>query len=431
MSIRITGVRAREVFDSRGRPTVEAELETHSSVRCRAIVPSGASTGAHEAIELRDGNPARFKGLGVRQAVENVRGVIAPAMAGREFPDQRSLDEFLLQLDGTANKSRLGANALLAVSIAGARAHAAAAGLPVWRTIAPHETPTLPMPMVNMISGGLHASRVLDFQDFLVVPIGALSYSAALEMALTFHAATAEEIASRGMSTLKADEGGYGPSLTTNREALELLMKAAARARLQPGLDFAFALDVASTHFYDKQTGVYRLAAEQRSCTARQMVDLLDEWTRDYPIVSIEDGLAEDDWDGWQMLTERMGTRVQLLGDDLFTTNRERLKRGIDTRIANAVLVKMNQIGTLSETLDVVAMAKAAGYATVISARSGETEDPFLAELAVGCAGGQIKVGSVWSSERLSKYNELLRIEEQLGQSAFARWPEGTRNENE
>ena len=428
MGTLITSIHAREIFDSRGRPTVEAEVTLDNGMSGRASVPSGASTGRHEALELRDGDASNLRGLGVRHAVANVTQSIAPALIGMNAADQRSIDTTLIQLDGTPNKSRLGANATLAVSVATSRAAAAAAGVPAWRYIAGDGEPLLPMPMVNMISGGLHAARVLDVQDFLIIPIAAQSYRGALTMALQMHAAVGDEIASRGLSVLKADEGGYGPALASNREALDLLMKACERAGYTPGVDVAFALDVASTHFFESSAGAYRLEIEKRALTPCQLVDLLEEWTREYPLISIEDGLAEEDWDGWKLLTERLGTKAQLLGDDLFTTNPQRLQRGINDGIANAILVKMNQIGTLTETLDVVHMARRAGYATVISARSGETEDSFLADLAVGCAGGQIKIGSVWSSERMSKYNQLLRIEEELGPGKFARDMKGAHN---
>lgn len=411
----IAALRAREILDSRGRPTVEADLVLSDGATVSASVPAGASTGRHEAVELRDGDPARYGGRGVLRAVTHIHDVIAPALRGRE-PDVAAIDGLLLDLDGTPDKSRLGANALLAVSLATARAAAIANGVPLWRLIAGGRPVTLPLPMVNILSGGLHARERLDFQDFLVIPVGADTYREALRMAAAVYEATAQVLTARGLSTLKADEGGFGPAVRTQREALELLDEAVRAAGHVPGEDVVYALDVAATHFCDAATGTYRLADGDRD--SAQMVDLLADLACHFPIVSMEDGLAEDDWTGWTALAGRLGDRLQIVGDDLFTTDIRRLDRGIETGAANAVLVKMNQIGTLTETLAVVDRARAAGFRTVISARSGETEDPALADLAVGTAGGQIKVGSVAQSERLAKYNRLLRIEEQLGDDA-------------
>ena len=413
--MRITAVRGREILDSRGRPTVEAELELADGKVVVASVPSGASTGRHEAVEVRDGDATRFRGRGVLGAVAAVNGEIADAVTGAEV-DLGVVDRMLLDLDGTRDKSRLGANAILAVSLACARAEAALAGVPLWRHLG-HE-PLLPLPMVNIVSGGLHAGRQLDFQDFLVMPVGAASYREALRMVVEVYEATADVLREHGLTVLKADEGGYGPPLESHAAALELLDTAVERAGLRLGEDVAYAIDVAATHFYDPGTGRYMLASEGRSCTPRELAELVAELADRHPILSVEDALAEDDWDGWVEFTERLGGRMQILGDDLFTTNIERLERGIERGAANAVLVKMNQIGTISETLAVVERAKLAGYRTVISARSGETEDAALADLAVGIAGGQIKVGSVAQSERLAKYNQLLRIEEALGPDA-------------
>jgi enolase len=415
----IASALAREILDSRGRPTVEAELRLSDGTTTRASVPSGASTGRHEAVERRDGDAARFGGRGVLRAVEAVNTEIAAAIRGADV-DLAAVDRTLLELDGTPDKSRLGANAILAVSLACARAEAAVAGRPLWRHLAGDSEPMLPMPMVNVISGGLHAGRQLDFQDFLVMPVGAASYREALRMVVEVYEATAEVLRERGLSVLKADEGGFGPPLASHATALELLDTAVERAGLRLGDDVAYALDVAATHFYDPSSGAYALASEGRTCTPQELTAELAELADRHPVLSVEDALAEDDWEGWTTLTAELGDRLQIVGDDLFTTNLARLEYGIERGAANAVLVKMNQIGTISETLAVVERAKAAGYRTVISARSGETEDPALADLAVGTAGGQIKVGSVAQSERLAKYNQLLRIEEELGADAYA-----------
>jgi enolase len=350
-------------------------------------------------------------------AVEAVNTDIARAVAGAP-PDLQAVDRALIELDGTPDKSRLGANAILAVSLACARAEAAVAGRPLWRHLAGDAEPVLPLPMVNIVSGGLHAGRQLDFQDFLVVPVGAASYRDALRMVVEVYEATAAVLAERGLSVLKADEGGFGPALSSHAAALELLDTAVGRAGLRGGEDVAYALDVAATHFFDAASGTYVLASEQRTCSPEELAQLIGDLADRHPVVSVEDALAEDDWEGWSAFTAALGDRLQIVGDDLFTTNLQRLERGIRDGAANAVLVKMNQIGTISETLAVVARAKEAGYRTVISARSGETEDAALADLAVGTAGGQIKVGSVAQSERLAKYNQLLRIDEELGPDA-------------
>ena len=413
----ITRVAGREILDSRGRPTVEAEIELADGTIAIASVPSGASTGRHEARELRDEDPARYSGRGVRRAVQNIDEGIAPELIGRP-PAQAEIDAAMIALDGTADKSRLGANAILATSLAVARAAACSSELPLWRHLAGDVAPELPLPMVNIISGGLHAGRQLDFQDFLVMPLGARTFSEALEMCVATHAATAEVLAGAGYSTLKADEGGFGPAVASHREALELLQAGVERAALTPGRDMGFALDVAATHFHDPHTNRYELASEGRDCDPPQLAELIAALAAEFPIVSVEDPLAEDDWDGWITFTRRLGDRLQIVGDDLFTTDIARLQHGITVGAANAVLVKMNQIGTLTETLEVVRRARQAGYRTVISARSGETEDPALADLAVATAAGQIKVGSVAQSERLAKYNQLLRIEQQLGADA-------------
>ena len=420
----ISSVSAREILDSRGRPTVEAELGLDDGTVVRASVPSGASTGRHEAVERRDRDPGRYGGLGVLGAIAAVKGEIAGAVVGME-PDQRRVDQTLLTLDGTPDRSRLGANAILAVSLATARAVAGAAGVPLWRSLAGNRPVSLPLPMVNIVSGGLHAGRQLDFQDFLAIPAGARTFAQALEMVAAVHRATGELLAERGLTTLKADEGGYGPPLAEHREALRLLDEAVERAGLRPGDDVVYALDVAATHFFDGD-GSYRLASEARTVSAAELTSYLADLSAAHPVVSIEDPLAEDDWPAWTHFTAALGDRLQVVGDDLLTTNPTRLERGIAEGAANAVLVKMNQIGTISETLDVVARARQAGWRTVISARSGETEDPALADLAVGCDGGQIKVGSITQSERLAKYNQLLRIEQELGSDAtLAPWGRG------
>lgn len=436
----IQDIRARELLDSRGNPTVEVDVVCDDGSRGRAIVPSGESTGRHEAVELRDGDPARFGGKGVLKAVGHVREPIAAALIGLNVLDQSSLDRRMIELDGTPNKSRLGANAILGVSLACTHAAAAAQRVPLYEYVSQLWIATaegrqseisnfkfrisnltsqiLPLPMVNMISGGLHAGGNLDFQDFLIIPVGAATYREALAWVVSAYRALGGVLSSRGYeAALVGDEGGYGPRLRSNREALELIVEAISASGFEPGRDVAIALDVASTQFYDGEW--YRLtAAKREDLSAADMVNTLASWVDSFPIVSIEDGCAEDDWEGWRLLTARLGDRVQLIGDDLFVTNPTRLAEGIDRGVANAILIKPNQIGTLTETLAVIAQAKAAGYRTIISARSGETEDTTIAHLAVATAAGQIKIGSVARSERLAKYNELLRIEEQLGDRA-------------
>jgi enolase len=384
------------------------------------MVPSGASTGRHEALELRDDDPRRYHGKGVLRAVGHVTEVIGPALLGRSVTEQEAIDQLLCTLDGRPGKSRLGANALLGVSLACARAAAAVQGVFLWQSMDRTGQARLPLPMVNLISGGLHAGGNLDFQDFLLLPIGARRYSEALEMTVAVYRALGAVLREQGYEgILVGDEGGFGPRLESNEQAVELILSAIHRAGLEPGRDAALALDVASTHFYHE--GIYRLKAEGgQELQPEEMVKRLARWSVTYPILSIEDGLAEDDWDGWVRLTARLGGTVQLIGDDLFVTNPERLRQGIERRAGNAVLVKVNQIGTLSEALAVVELARRHGYRAVISARSGETEDPFLADLAVATGAGQIKIGSVARSERLAKYNQLLRIEEELNR--FATW---------
>ncbi len=432
----LSQLKAREVLDSRGRPTVEVEATASTGAVGRAIVPSGASTGRHEALELRDTDDRRHGGRGVLRAVRNVHDAIAPELVGKDLDDQPALDAAMVALDGTTNKSRLGANAVLGVSLACAHAAAAARGEELyvhlnrlWRQhLGPSADgdagPLLPMPMVNMISGGLHAGGNLDFQDFLVIPVGATTYSQALEMSALIYRAVGAVLKGKGEVTahLVGDEGGYGPRLRTNAQAVEHILEAVFACGLEPHRDVAIALDVAASGLFDPADGAYHLTATGDDVLdACGMADLLEHWVKLYPIVSIEDGLAEDDWEGWSALTARLGGSVQLIGDDLFATQPGRLRRGIECKSANAVLIKLNQVGTLSETFETIHLARRHGYRTIVSARSGETEDTTIADLAVATGSGQIKIGSVARSERLAKYNRLLRIEQHLGpRSPFA-----------
>lgn len=409
----IATITAFEALDSRGRPTVGCTVVTDGGSRGRAIVPSGASTGSHEARELRDGG-ARYGGFGVQRAVANAEGELFAAVRGLSVADQAGVDRALREADGTPDGGRLGANAILAVSVATARATADARGLPLYAALGDGPI-SLPRPMVNIISGGAHAARALDVQDFLVIPVSASTFAESIEVVSRVRAATGEVLRERGATwALVADEGGYGPALSGNRDALEVLMAAFDRADVVPGDDIAIAIDVAATQFHSAADGSYRWETEARTMQSAELVAELEAWTHDFPIVSIEDALAEDDWDAWRSATERLGA-IQLLGDDLFVTNPERVRRGIDQSVANAVLVKPNQIGTLSEAREVVGIAHDAGYATVLSARSGETEDDWLSDLAVGWNTGQIKVGSTMRSERTAKWNRLLEIERELG----------------
>lgn len=421
MSSRISSLHARQILDSRGRPTVEVDATLENGTTGRASVPSGASTGSSEAHELRDRDPQWFAGLGVIRAVAHVNTEIAALLHGFDAREQWDLDAALVEQDGTANLARLGANAVLGVSLAVCRAAAASQSLALYEWIAKlsgTEQPVLPMPMINILSGGLHAGRGMDVQDFLAMPVGARSIGEAIHLVSRVRSSAAEVMAERGLPTLLADEGGLSPALATGTEALELMNEAVHRAGLEPGTDIAYAIDVAAHSLYDPETGDYHLAREARHASAAEMSDMIAGWVRDYPVVSVEDGLDEEDWPGWNKLTDRLGDRVRLIGDDLFTTNPARLRRGIDEGCANGVLVKVNQNGTLSGTLEVIATARRAGYAPVISARSGETEDSFIADLAVGTAAGQIKIGSLRTSDRLSKYNQLLRIADE-GVEAF------------
>jgi enolase len=411
----IEDVVGREILDSRGNPTVEVEVDLISGARGRMAVPSGASTGAHEAVELRDGGD-RYGGKGVLQAVEHVNGEIRAALCGLDALDQRGLDEVLVELDGTASKSRLGANAILGASLASAKAAADEVDLPLYRYIGGANAHVLPVPMMNVLNGGAHADSNVDVQEFMLVPVGAASFAEGLRWgAETYHALKAL-LHERGLSTALGDEGGFAPNLPSNEEALRLLVAAVERAGYRPGREIAVALDIAATELFHE--GVYDLAGEGTRFSAEEFVDYLEGFCDRYPIVSIEDGMAEDDWDGWAALTTRMGSRVQLVGDDVFVTNSERLERGIGLGVANSILVKVNQIGTLTETLDTMALASRSGYTSVMSHRSGETEDVTIAELAVATNCGQIKTGAPARSDRVAKYNQLLRIEEQLGEGA-------------
>jgi enolase len=421
--VKITRVHGREILDSRGNPTVEVDVALEGGAAGRAAVPSGASTGEREALELRDGDPARYGGKGVRKAVAHVNGEIARALEGRAF-DQQTLDAAIIALDGTPTKSRLGANALLGVSMAFLRAAAAAARAPLYRHIgalAGAERFTLPVPMMNILNGGAHADSSVDFQEFMVMPVGAGSFAEALQTGAEIFHALRSILKRRGQSTGVGDEGGFAPNLKSNREAVEVVLEAITKTGRTPGRDVFLALDVASSELWAGGGRYTFKKSGERDRTSDEMVQLYEEWIREYPIASIEDGVAEGDWDGWKRLTEHLGARVQLVGDDVFVTNPEILRRGIDDRVANALLVKLNQIGTVTETLEAIAMARRAHYATIISHRSGETEDATIADLAVGTAAGQIKTGSASRTDRVCKYNQLLRIEEELGsQATFA-----------
>ncbi len=414
--MKIASVRAREVLDSRGNPTLEVEVALDDGSVGRAIVPSGASTGAHEALELRDGDPARYGGKGVLRAVANVHEVIGPALVGRSPFDQEAIDRLLLELDGTANKSRLGANAVLGVSLAVAHAAAAARRLPLYQYLGGPDAHRLPLPLFNILNGGRHARGGVDFQEFMVAPIGAATFAEALRWGAEVYHALGRLLEERGLATGVGDEGGFAPALDRNEDALALVLAAIERAGRRPGDEVALALDAAASELY--RDGRYHLSREGRVLSSAEMVSLWEDWCARYPIVSIEDGLAEDDWDGWRRLTERLGRDVQLVGDDLFVTSVERLQRGIEAGAANAILVKPNQVGTLTETLAAVRAARQARYAAIVSHRSGETEDTTIADLAVATGVGQIKTGAPARGERTAKYNRLLRIEEELGERA-------------
>ena len=412
---RITAIHAREIVDSRGNPTVEVDVRLEAG-HGRAAVPSGASTGTHEAVELRDSDAGRFGGKGVLKAVDNVNREIAAALLGQDALDQQAIDERLISLDGTVNKARLGANAILGVSLATARAAADSCGEPVYRRLGAVDEATLPVPMMNILNGGKHAQTRVDFQEFMVVPAGAPSFREALRWGAEVFQSLRSLLHERRLSTGQGDEGGFAPELQANEEAMSLLVEAIERSGHRPGEEVFIALDPAASELYSN--GRYQLKGEGRSLTTTELIDLWESWVSRYPVISLEDGLAEDDWEGWKALTERLGKRLQLVGDDLFVTNVIRLQRGIETGVANSILIKLNQIGTLTETIETMESARRAGYSRVVSHRSGETEDTFIADLAVGTAAGQIKAGAPSRSERVAKYNRLLRIEEEVGRAA-------------
>ena len=414
----IEDVIAREVLDSRGNPTVEVEVLLEDGSLGRAIVPSGASTGVHEAVELRDGDESRYLGKGTLKAVENVNDIIAEEILGWEATDQIGLDKLLIELDGTENKGKLGANAILGVSMATARAAAESCGLPLFQYLGGMNGKVLPTPMMNILNGGAHADNTVDIQEFMIMPVGAESFREALRMgAETFHNLK-KILKGKGLNTAVGDEGGYAPDLATNEEAIQVIIEAIEKAGYEPGKDIRIALDVAASEFYDADANIYNLTGEGVSRTSEEMVEYFKMLCDKYPIISIEDGLAEDDWEGWKHMTAELGDRVQLVGDDLFVTNTKRLAKGIEEGAGNSILIKVNQIGTLTETFDAIEMAKKAGYTAVVSHRSGETEDTTIADIVVGLNAGQIKTGSASRTDRIAKYNQLLRLEELLGDCA-------------
>ena len=414
----IEDVIAREVLDSRGNPTVEVEVLLDDGALGRAIVPSGASTGVHEAVELRDGDKERYLGKGTLKAVENVNEIIADEIIGWEAFDQVGLDQYLIDLDGTPNKGKLGANAILGVSMAVARAAADSVGLPLFQYLGGVNGKILPTPMMNILNGGSHADNTVDFQEFMIMPVGAETFREALRMGAEVFHNLKSVLKAKGMNTAVGDEGGFAPNLATNEEAIQVIIEAIEKAGYKPGDDVRIAMDVAASEFYDADEKLYKLTGEGVNRTSEEMVAALADLCDKYPIVSIEDGLAEDDWDGWKKLTEALGDRVQLVGDDLFVTNTERLSKGIEMGVANSILIKVNQIGTLTETFDAIEMAKKAGYTAVVSHRSGETEDTTISDIVVGLNAGQIKTGSLSRTDRIAKYNQLLRIEEILDSAA-------------
>ena len=415
----ITKIIAREILDSRGNPTVEADVYLADGSRGRAAVPSGASTGEHEAVELRDGDKARYLGKGTLKAVKNIDKHIAPALLGQDAELQGSIDRQMIKLDGTENKSNLGANAILAVSMAVARASAESQQTPLYRYLGGVSASILPVPMMNILNGGAHADNSVDPQEFMILPYGAEKFSEALRWGAEIFHTLKGVLKKRGYSTAVGDEGGFAPNLKSNVEALEVVLEAITLAGYTPGEQVGISLDPAASEFYDSKKGKYVFKKSDKSeRTSEQMVEFWADWVRQYPIVSIEDGMAEDDWDGWKLMSDKLGSKIQIVGDDLFVTNVERLSRGIEKGIANSILIKVNQIGTLTETLDAIKMASDAGYTSVISHRSGETEDAFIADLAVATGAGQIKTGSASRTDRIAKYNQLLRIEQELGSSA-------------
>jgi enolase len=413
----IIHVQAREILDSRGNPTVEADVILSNGTMGRAAVPSGASTGEHEAVELRDGDPKRYGGKGVLRAVHNVNDLIARALKGMDARDQGEIDRTLIELDGTATKSKLGANAILAVSLATARAAASDQNLPLYRYLGGENANTLPVPMMNIVNGGAHADNNVDFQEFMIVPVGAEKFSQALRMGAEIFHTLKSVLKKKGYATSVGDEGGFAPNLKSNEEAIETILEAIAQSGYQAGEDVLLALDPAASEFFDGQSYVFK-KSDGRRLSSDEMVAFWSKWIENYPIISLEDGMAEGDWDGWKTLTDELGERAQLVGDDIFVTNIEFLRQGVERGVANSILIKVNQIGTLTETLDCITLAKASLYTTVISHRSGETEDAFIADLAVATNAGQIKTGSLSRSDRIAKYNQLRRIEEELADSA-------------
>jgi enolase len=411
---KITNITAREVLDSRGNPTVAAEVMTEKGSIGTAMVPSGASTGAREALELRDKDPKRYLGKGVLQAVDNITSKIAPHVIGMEVTEQETLDKAMIDLDGTENKSTLGANAILAVSMASAHAAAADNDLPLYRYLGEGEEFTMPVPMMNIINGGAHANNSVDMQEFMVLPVGAGTFAEAVRYGAEIFHALKSVLASKGLNTAVGDEGGFAPDLDSNEEAIEVILKAIDETGFKAGEEILLGLDVASSEFY--KNGKYHLASENKVLNSAEFIEYMLPWFEKYPIITVEDGMAEDDWDGWKQLTETLGDRVQLVGDDLFVTNTSLLQQGIDRQIANSILIKVNQIGTLTETIAAIKMAKNAGYTSVISHRSGETEDTTIADLAVATSAGQIKTGSLSRSDRIAKYNRLMKIEQELGE---------------
>jgi len=414
----ITSIHAREVLDSRGNPTVEVEVYTESGAFGRAIVPSGASTGEYEAIELRDGDKSRYLGKGVLKAVANVNEIIAPALIGYDVTMQAFLDKLMIELDGTPNKAKLGANAILGVSLACARAAADFVGLPLYLYLGGFNAKVLPTPMMNIINGGSHADNSIDFQEYMILPIGAKTFRQALQMGAEVYHNLKKVLSAKGFNTAVGDEGGYAPDLQSNEAGIQAIMEAITKAGYVPGKDVAIAMDVAASEFYNAEKKVYELKGEKKVFTSKQLVEFYVGLVEKYPIVSIEDGLDQNDWEGWAYITERLGKQIQIMGDDLFVTNTERLASGIEKGIANSILIKVNQIGTLTETFNAIEMAKNAGYTAVVSHRSGETEDSTIADISVATNAGQIKTGSLARTDRIAKYNQLLRIEEELGEVA-------------
>lgn len=417
MSI-INDVYAREVLDSRGNPTIEVEVYLESGAVGRTIVPSGASTGAFEAVELRDGDKNRYLGKGVQKAVDNVNDIIGPEIIGIDAVNQAAIDQIMIDLDGTPNKAKLGANAILGVSMSVAKAAAEALGLPLYQYLGGVNAKQLPVPMMNILNGGAHADNNVDIQEFMVMPVGATSFTQALRICVEIYHTLKSVLKEKGLATGVGDEGGFAPNLASNEEALQIIVEAIKKAGYIPGEEVKLALDVAATELYDENEKVYKLSGEGVTKTAAEMVDFYEELINKYPIISIEDGLSEEDWDGWKLMTDRLGKRIQIVGDDLFVTNTERLKKGIGEGTANSILIKLNQIGTITETLDAIEMAKRAGYTAVISHRSGESEDSTIADVAVAVNAGQIKTGAPARTDRVAKYNQLLRIEDMLGFTA-------------